>query len=265
MLSYAAKTDLGNQRENNEDRYLANPELGLWIMADGVGGQDAGEVASRIVCDVISARLKSGEGLESAINTAHQAVRQSPSDGIGRLGMASTVVALLMQENNFQISWVGDSRAYLWNSGELRQLSRDQSLVQRLVDEKVISPEQAINHPQRNIIIQALGQENLESVEVETVHGTLEPDDIILLCSDGLSDYVSDEEITGILQKTSNETTLVNKLVEAALKTEGKDNITAVIIHNTVKHGTLKVKVLWAVITVTIGVLAWLFLSDVLK
>ncbi|WP_101758307.1 PP2C family serine/threonine-protein phosphatase [Oceanicoccus sp. KOV_DT_Chl] len=231
MLSYAAKTDVGNKRSNNEDCYLASPELSLWIMADGVGGQDAGEVASQIVCNVIKSEVQAGQGLEDAIQMSHQAVKASPAEGVGQPGMASTVVALLVHGSDYQVSWVGDSRAYLWSAGELSQLTHDQSLVQRLLDEHVITEEQAANHPRRNLVIQALGQEGLESVEVETVRGRFNENDIILLCSDGLSDYVSDTDIASILQAATDQQAAVDQLVTAALATEGKDNITVLAIH----------------------------------
>lgn len=231
MLSYAAKTDVGNKRSNNEDCYLASPELSLWIMADGVGGQDAGEVASQIVCNVIKSEIQSGQSLEDAIQMAHQAVKVSPAEGVGQSGMASTVVAMLVHGSDYQISWVGDSRAYLWRAGEISQLTHDQSLVQRLVDENVITAEQALDHPRRNLVIQALGQENLTAVEVETVRGTFEENDQILLCSDGLSDYVSDQAIADIVTVGPDLQTTVDKLISAALATEGKDNITVLAVN----------------------------------
>ena len=230
MLSYAAKTDIGNQRSNNEDCFLADPQLNLWVMADGVGGHDAGEVASQIVCNVIKSEIELNHGLEDAINMAHQAVKASPNDGVGKLGMASTVVTLLVHGSDFQVSWVGDSRAYLWSEGVLSQLTHDQSLVQRLIDEDVITEEEAQNHPRRNLVIQAIGQENLEAVEVETARGTFKENDLILLCSDGLTDYVSDDEIKAFMTNASNEDELVNNLVQAALATEGKDNITVLAV-----------------------------------
>lgn len=230
MLSYAAKTDIGNQRSNNEDCFLADPQLNLWVMADGVGGHDAGEVASQIVCNVIKSEIELNHGLEDAINMAHQAVKASPSDGVGKSGMASTVVTLLVHGSDFQVSWVGDSRAYLWSEGVLSQLTHDQSLVQRLLDEGVITEEEAQNHPRRNLVIQAIGQENLDAVEVETARGTFKENDLILLCSDGLTDYVSDEEIKAFMAAASNEDDLVDSLVQAALATEGKDNITVLAV-----------------------------------
>ena len=280
MLSYAAKTDVGNKRSNNEDCYLASPELSLWIMADGVGGQDAGEVASKIVCNVIKSEIKAGHSLEDAIQMAHQAVKASPADGVGKPGMASTVVALMVHGSEYQISWVGDSRAYLWAGGQLSQVTRDQSLVQRLLDENVITPEQALDHPRRNLVIQALGQENLDSVEVETVRGTFNKDDQILLCSDGLSDYVSDESIANIVATSPHLQATVDKLVAAALATEGKDNITVLVINmkptdhqetllmssvNKGNEGDVNLGGQWQWIllgVVLLGILLWLLASD---
>jgi protein phosphatase len=231
MLSYAAKTDIGNERSNNEDCFLADPELNLWVMADGVGGQDAGEVASQIVCNVIKSEVQLGHGLPDAINMAHQAVKASPADGVGTPGMASTVVALLVHGSEYQVSWVGDSRAYLWSDGELSQLTHDQSLVQRLLDENVITEEEAQNHPRKNLVMQAIGQKNLETVEVETARGPFKEDDIIVLCSDGLTDYVKDSEIEAMLSAADNETVLVDNLISAALASEGKDNITVLAVN----------------------------------
>lgn len=231
MLIYAAETDLGNQRSNNEDCYLAAPELCLWVMADGVGGQDAGEVASKIACDVIKSEVEGGAGLDEAVSSAHLAIQAAPEKGVGTPGMASTVVALLVHGSEYQIAWVGDSRAYLWSHDRLEQLTHDQSLVQRLIDEGVISEEEAVNHPRRNLVIQALGQEKLEAVEVETVRGEFNEGDQILLCSDGLTDYVSDVDIKQYMETCPNEKDLAKALIKAALATEGKDNITVVVVN----------------------------------
>jgi PPM family protein phosphatase len=235
MLSYAAKTNLGNQRENNEDCYLACPELCLWVMADGVGGQDAGEVASKIACNVIKSEVAEGRGLVEAVSVAHQTIKQSPKQGIGKEGMATTVVVLLIHGDEYQVAWVGDSRAYLWNGGQLRQLSHDQSLVQRLVDEKIISAAEALHHPRRNLVIQALGQKNLDTVEVETVVGRFNNGDKIILCSDGLTDYVEDKQIAGLLTAYDDNQELVEQLVSAALAAQGKDNITVLAIDMSAK------------------------------
>ena len=233
MLNSAAKTDLGHARRNNEDCYLVCPDLSLWIMADGVGGHDAGEVASQIACDTIKSEVEKEQELVTAINTAHQSIKHSfEHEGVGRPGMASTVVAMLLRNNQYQIAWVGDSRAYLWRDGKLTQLTHDQSLVQRMIDEKIITPQQARTHPKRNLVTQALGQQSVRELDVEVIEGELKSGDKILLCSDGLTDYVTDEEIAQLFDNNSDHQILVDELVSAALAASGKDNITVVAVNN---------------------------------
>ena len=236
MLSYAAKTDVGNRRDNNEDCYLASPELSLWVMADGVGGHDAGEIASKIACDVIKSKVEEGQALAGAIDDAHQAIKSSSEQGVGRPGMATTVVVLLVKDNLYQIAWVGDSRGYLWRDKNLLQLTHDQSLVQRLLDENLITQEEAYHHPRRNLVTQALGQDSLNNVEVEVVEGEFKDGDKIILCSDGLTDYIRDTQITQLLIDNNDESVLVNELVSAALGTEGKDNITVMAIKHSAQE-----------------------------
>lgn len=230
MYSYAVKTDLGTRRDNNEDYYLTCPEQGLWVVADGVGGQEAGEVASRITCETIKYQVAQGQCLQEAVKSAHQAIKLAAEQGAGKSGMASTVVALQIQESQYQVVWVGDSRAYLWREGALQQLSHDQSLVQRLVDENIISQDEARTHPKRNLVTQALGQPNLAAVDAQCVTGEFNPSDKLLLCSDGLSDYVDDSQITQLLVNNEDDNVLVEQLVTEALAANAKDNITVLVI-----------------------------------
>lgn len=230
MLTYAAKSDLGNDRENNEDQFLALPEQMVWVLADGVGGQDAGEVASALVCKRIGDEVGAHHSLESAIQLAHDDILNAPSQGIGKPGMASTVVALQVHDHAYQVSWVGDSRAYLWGHDRLVQISRDQSLVQRLVDEGVISVEEAFDHPRKNMLLQAIGQENIDKLEIASVRADFEEGDKVILCSDGLSDYVTEAAIVEILRSSDSDQVLVDALVAKALENDGKDNITVVVV-----------------------------------
>ena len=232
MLAYVTRTNVGNGRENNEDFCLASPEQNLWILADGVGGADAGEVASKLVSEAIMADIASGQSVEEAIKTAHLLVKKSPALGVGKEGMASTVVVLLVDGDYCQISWVGDSRAYSWHpEWGLKQQTHDHSLVQKLVDEGIIKTQDAAAHPQRNLILQALGQTDLSSPDVGTVRHNILVGEKLLLCSDGLTDYVTDEVISDIFRRTDSGIKIADQLIEKALGNGGQDNVTITIVN----------------------------------
>jgi len=231
MLKFAAKSDVGCHRSNNEDNFAAAPELNLWVLADGVGGQDAGEVASDIACRVIRQAVSAGVGLEDAIHQAHDAILAAPQEGQGRPGMASTVVALQVDGNRYQVSWVGDSRCYLWSRDRgLEQVSRDHSLVQRLLEEQHITEEEAAKHPGRNVVLQALGQENVERLQVDSIHDRFEDGQIILMCSDGLNDYVAHDDIVAAFETHTDVNAIADQLVAKTLANDGGDNVTVVVV-----------------------------------
>jgi protein phosphatase len=231
MLAHYAKTNIGNKRDNNEDYYLSCPKVNMWILADGVGGHDAGEVASQLACNTIESNVLAGESIVDAIQLSHELIKSSPDDGVGRQGMASTIVVLKVNQDKFDFFWVGDSRGYQWNKDSgLTPRTRDQSLVQQLVDKEVITEAEARVHPHRNVIIQALGQLDLEQPVVDTSSHNYEDGDILLLCSDGLSDCVGDEEINEIITVADNPKQAASDLVGRALENGGKDNITVVIV-----------------------------------
>lgn len=231
MLTYYAKTNIGNKRDNNEDYYLSSPKINMWILADGVGGHDAGEVASKLACDSIEEKVLAGENIVDAIQHSHELIKASPDDGVGRQGMASTIVVLKVKQDKFDFFWVGDSRGYQWNKNSgLTPRTRDQSLVQQLVDKGVITEDEARVHPNRNVIIQALGQLDLEQPVVDTSSHDYEDGDILLLCSDGLSDCVEDEAINDIITAAENPEEAASNLVSKALENGGKDNITVIIV-----------------------------------
>jgi serine/threonine protein phosphatase PrpC len=240
-LEYSATTHPGLLRDNNEDTYLCLPEAGLWLVADGMGGHEAGEVASAIVRDTVAQKIKTNPNSELglSIQTAHKAILDSAAIGIGAIGMGSTVVALKSRDKHFQIAWVGDSRAYLWtpdhNGGQLERLSVDHSYVQMLVDKGAISPEEAEIHPEKNIITQCLGMPELDQVSVDLVQGQWQKGQWILLCSDGLTDEMNDQAIAQILSECDNSLTAVDQLLHAALTKGGHDNITLQIIESPVR------------------------------
>lgn len=237
-LEYSAASHPGLVRDNNEDCFLSQPESGLWLVADGMGGHEAGEVASAIVRDTLSATLrdKPNTPIDQAIQAAHQAILKSAQMGIGATGMGSTLVALKANNHKYQIAWVGDSRAYLWTpseeGGQLEQLSVDHSYVQMLVDKGLILPEEADNHPEKNIITQCLGMQELAQVQVDIAEGQWQKDQWILLCSDGLTDEVTDKSIAQILCGAENPVTAVEQLLQTALTNGGRDNITLQIIES---------------------------------
>ena len=232
IRSYA-ETNVGLQRSNNEDTFLDCPEHKLWIVADGMGGHAAGEVASSIASQVIRDSYRKGCSLSESIQAGHTAVLKAAANGLGGRGMGSTVVVLATEANDrFQIGWVGDSRAYLWSENKLTCLSKDHSYVQMLFDSGLISEEDMMYHPEKNIITQCLGSLELESVNVSVVDGAWKGDDKILLCSDGLTDSVTDPEIEQILNEASSIESATTSLINAALSRGGKDNITVVLVES---------------------------------
>ncbi len=249
-LEYSAASHPGLVRDNNEDCFLSQPEHGLWLVADGMGGHEAGEVASAIVRDTIERDTNNNPQLPlvDAIQHAHTSILSSAAKGIGAPGMGSTVVALRSETSKYQIAWVGDSRAYLWTptreGGRLEQLSVDHSYVQMLVDTGVIRAEDAEFHPEKNIITQCLGMQELTQVKVDFIDGQWQKDQWILLCSDGLTDEVSDKTIAQILCESNDCLAAVDQLLHAALTGGGRDNITLQIIESPLRHNTLR-KGLW--------------------
>lgn len=242
-LDYSAASHPGLTRDNNEDCFLSKPEQGLWLIADGMGGHEAGEVASAIVRDTIDQGLQDNPQLPlpQAIQQAHSAILSAAQQGIGAPGMGSTVIALKSQGNRYQIAWVGDSRAYLWTSsregGRLEQLSIDHSYVQMLVESGVIQADEAEFHPEKNIITQCLGMQELTQVRVDHIDSQWQANQWILLCSDGLTDEVNDKTIARILAESPNCLAAVDQLMHAALTHGGRDNITLQIIESPLRPG----------------------------
>ncbi len=230
-MRYGDATHVGCVREHNEDSYLADPELGLWIVADGMGGHRCGEVASQIAVDFIREEVGKGGLLRAAVERAHEVVRLAAGQGLGHPGMGSTVVALKLDGPEYELSWVGDSRAYLWDEGVLVQLTRDHSLVQQLVDAGQLTEEEALLHPNRNVVTQALGASELDKVEVDEMRGTLHQGQQILLCSDGLTGEVSEAEIREILAGAADAQAAVERLVDRTLEYGAPDNVTAILVH----------------------------------
>jgi protein phosphatase len=226
----AHKTDTGRQRHANEDSYFARPPV--FAVADGMGGAQAGEVASRIAASTFERRgqvnpQEPAEGqLEKIAQAANRKIHQLAQEDSSRAGMGTTLTAAMVRGDEVSLGHVGDSRAYVLRQGQLKRLTKDHSLVEELRRQGRLTEEQAEEHPQRSIITRALGPE--PNVNVDTMTFPARDGDVFLLCSDGLTTMVSDDEIRQILVESRTLRSAVNKLVEAANRGGGRDNITAV-------------------------------------
>ncbi len=229
-FSVGFATHVGCVRGHNEDNHMIRSELGLWIVADGMGGHECGEIASAITVATIVAAVEQGRNLTESLHQAHLAVIHAGGTGEGKPGMGSTVVVLKIIGNQYEVAWVGDSRVYLGNRYEFQQLTRDHSYVQQLLDSDLIDAQDARTHPMRHIVNQAIGSVDNQNVTVDTVVGTLQRGDKFLLCSDGLTDEVPDEEIAEILQANEDLQYTADQLVTAALNNGGADNVTVLLV-----------------------------------
>jgi protein phosphatase len=234
LLEHHGMTDPGKVRKNNEDSLLVGEgrDETLFVVADGIGGFEAGEVASFIAVDVLK-EVAPEEPLESAIREANRRILAASRGDEKFQGMGTTVVAMRFggtgEEPMVQVAHVGDSRAYLVRGGEMRPVTEDHSLVAELVRSGDLTRAQASEHPQKNLITRALGAE--EEVEVDTAVLPVEPKDRFVLCSDGLSDMVPETRMKSILTSHPEDPEKTARaLVTAALKAGGADNITVVVV-----------------------------------
>ena len=228
IAEYAFKTDTGRQRRANEDSYFAQEPI--FAVADGMGGAQAGEVASRMAAGAFDSGLP-GEGpaerrLEKVFHEANGEIHELSERDADRAGMGTTLTAAYVEGDKVSVGHVGDSRAYLLRDGRLRRLTSDHSLVEELRKQGRITEEEASDHPQRSVITRALGPD--DEVEVDTLTQQARAGDVFLLCSDGLTTMLTEDEIRDGLIESKTLRTAVSKLVEAANKAGGRDNITAV-------------------------------------
>ncbi len=228
VTEQASKTDTGRQRTANEDSYFARAPV--FAVADGMGGAQAGEVASRIAAGAFEPGVEpeeAGEGqLEQIVQGANREIHELAQRDSSRAGMGTTLTAALVQDDEVSFAHVGDSRAYLFRDGELKRLTKDHSLVEELRRQGRLTDEQAEEHPQRSIITRALGPE--AEVNVDTMTFPARSGDVFLICSDGLTTMVNEEEIKRILTESRSLRAGVSNLVDAANRAGGRDNITAV-------------------------------------
>jgi PPM family protein phosphatase len=229
VVEYGQATDPGRQRRGNEDALFAAPPY--FAVADGMGGAQAGEVASGIAMDLFARSMPDDGSAEERLSTVAQVanarIHELSRSDRDRAGMGTTIAAVHVGDDEVAVAHVGDSRAYRLRDGVLEPLTRDHSLVQALIDQGRLTEEEAAHHPQRSIITRALGPE--PSVEVETRTYRAEPGDVFLLCSDGLTSMVDDDTVARIIASAGDLRAAARKLIDAANAAGGRDNITVVL------------------------------------
>jgi protein phosphatase len=229
IAEHASKTDVGRQRHTNEDNFYDQPPL--FAVADGMGGAQAGEVASEMaISQFVSDRDDDASAeaqLEQIAKGANRRIWELAQSDARHAGMGTTLTAAMLDGQSVAVGHVGDSRLYLYRDGEIERMTRDHSLVEEFVRQGKLTPEQAEKHPQRSVITRALGPESV--VEVDTFRIPARDGDVFLLCSDGLSGMISDEEMASILGDGQPLDATASSLIDAANEHGGRDNITAVL------------------------------------
>ncbi len=247
---HAAATHVGRVRQSNEDRLYAEEGAGIFLVADGMGGHAAGEVAAEIASTLIGKRLSAAADtgemadtgaeaqaasaaelaptLEAAIAEADQRILDRARSDPACFGMGTTVTALCTRADSYVVGHVGDSRAYRLRDGRLERITRDHTLVQQEVDRGTLTDEQARTHPRSNILTRALGIAG--ALEIDVYNGILEPGDRILLATDGLTSMLPDSEIAAILDPTADAAASTDMLIERANASGGIDNTTVIVI-----------------------------------
>ena len=248
-VTYQALTDVGRKRKGNEDSLFVNPEQKLFVVADGMGGHAAGEIASRIAVDSINEFVcltggdeeitwpfgldetisYDGNRLKTAVRFANKKVLEATKEKSEYEGMATTVCAVLVDDQVANLAHVGDSRVYLFREGELSQLTSDHSWVNEQIQSGVISAEQARTHPLRNVVTRALGGKADLLVDMQT--HDFQAGDVLLLCSDGLTTMIPDDDIARVMREGAGDIeATAQELVDAANAKGGEDNITVVLL-----------------------------------
>lgn len=232
VFETGAATDTGRVRDHNEDSFLALPESGVWLVADGMGGHHAGDFASRAIAESVASlgRPVSAPDLQARfmdrILRAHQVI-QGQSQRLNGATVGATLVALLSFDRHFACIWSGDSRIYLLRGGQYTQVTVDHTEVNELLRTGAITPEQALTWPRRNVITRAIGVHDLPMTDERS--GGLANDDTFLLCSDGLTEHVEDHEMAQVLAQHTPQAAC-DALVQLTLQRGAKDNVTVLVV-----------------------------------
>jgi len=239
----SALSNVGKVRDHNEDAWFTDVDRGIFIVADGLGGCAGGEVASRIVVERLPSLLDTEQSpysqdasnsVEKAINKVNGIVRETGREHLELSGMGSTLVLAMIRGERMLMAHVGDSRAYLLHDGSFTRLTRDHSVIQDMLDNGLITPREAAVHPSRAIVTQCIGTSGKVSPDIS--HIDFQSGDRLLLCSDGLTNMHSDQDIAAILAQQTRLDTISRDLIQAANDAGGEDNVTVVIVE-AVKEG----------------------------
>ncbi len=239
QLAVGARSDVGMIRSGNEDNFFAEADdrRGVFVVADGMGGHAAGEVASEMAVQITSRHLlalasvlepTAAERMSQALRDANRAIYDRMLAEVDKQGMGTTASVLCLSDNQYLIGQIGDSRIYLLRDGALRQLTKDHSYVQEQVDAGLLTPEQARYHPYSNVITRCVGAN--EQVEADIYRGEMLPGDVFLVASDGLTGMVDDRRLQQMLLARSSPGRIVDALIAEANGRGGLDNITAIVI-----------------------------------
>lgn len=226
---FAARSDVGSVREHNEDSFLVKSPL--FVVADGMGGHEAGEVASKLAVDTMSEygpKSTNPEAIAASVIKANEAVLRGAKDGTGKPGMGTTLTAAFIYDDEVTVAQVGDSRAYLLHDKQLQRITRDHSLVADLIEQGRLTEAEARFHPQRSVITRALGSD--PGMQPDVYQLQVEQGDVLLLCSDGLSSMVSDDVIESILIENPVPAAACDALVDEAIAAGGLDNVTVIVV-----------------------------------
>jgi protein phosphatase len=236
-ITSAGRSDVGIIRSGNEDSYVMLPDRGIWVVADGMGGHAAGEVASEMAVGYVTRELGSlrdltdeqrADRMRAAIRAANGAIFQRTLTEHEKRGMGTTVTALVLHSGRFLVGQVGDSRAYLLRGGSLVQLTKDHSYVQEQVDAGYLPPEEARSHPYSNVITRCVGANS--EVMPDVFVGAVKARDLFLLASDGLTGMLEDRDLSALLAGERSPQEIVDDLIAQANRRGGLDNITAILV-----------------------------------
>lgn len=266
MSTFGSRTDVGTVREQNEDSLIVAPPL--FVVADGMGGHEAGEIASEIAVETIQQAAPEhpdAEDLGKAVELANRAIIDAALSGRGKPGMGTTCTACMLEERRLVIAQVGDSRAYLMHGGTLSQLTRDHSLMANMIEAGQITPEEARFHPNRSVITRALGNDPDTTPDLYEIN--VEAGDRLLVCSDGLTAMVEDADVAEIMKKHADPQKCAIALVNAAIAAGGADNVTVIVADveggsararkRASRRTKLTVATVLVLLAVILGVTAW--------